>query len=104
MKPREKCAVTEHLVDERIRRFFARQMDRQTKRTRMALDLPFNRAGVRRFHEARPAAGDDVDAHPGEFQTELLHFLVDRIAATDSRAAENRHTVVLDALRLDLIE
>src|SRR2546428_9225574 len=96
--------MPEHLVDERIRRLFGRQMDGQPERSRMALDLTLRRAGVRRLHQAWSAAGDDVDPHPSQLVAELLHFFVDGIATLDAGTAEDRDAIMLDPLGLDLIE
>src|SRR5438067_3553563 len=104
VQPRKEGSVPEDFVDERIRAFLRRQMNGQTERARVRLDLPLDRAGVRGFHEAWTAAGDDVDPHPRQLEGELLHFLVDRIAAADARAAEDGDAVVLDPLGLDVIE
>jgi hypothetical protein len=70
----------------------------------MALDLPFDRPGVRRLHQSRSATGDDVDSHVRQLEAELLHLVVGGIAAADARTAEDRDAVVLDTLRLDLVE
>src|SRR5581483_3125358 len=104
VQPREERSVAEDLVDEWVGAFFLRKMDGEAERARVALDLPFDRAGVRRLHESGSAAGDDVHAHPRQLVAELLHLGVDRIARLDARAAEDRHAIVLDPLRLDLIE
>src|SRR5688572_20797357 len=104
VQPREERPVTEDLVDERIRLLLARQMDGQAERAGTALDLTFDGAGVGRLHETGAAAGDDVHAHPRQLEAELLHFLVDGIAPPDPRAAENRDAIVLDTLRLDLVD
>src|SRR5205823_1748782 len=79
-------------------------MDRQSERPGFAFDLTFSRAGVGRFHQAGAAASDDVHAHARQLEAERLHFLINRIAAANARAAENRDAIMLDALGLDLIE
>ncbi len=104
METAEEGAVAEDLVDERIGSLFRRQVDGQPEGARLGVDLAFHRAGVGRFHQPRPSARDDVDAHPGQLEAEHLHFVVDRIAVTDARAAEDRDAVVLDLLGLDLVE
>src|SRR3954452_16285324 len=70
----------------------------------MALGLPFHRAGVRGFHQSRPAAGDDVRAESRELVTGFLGLVVNGIAALNPRASEHGHAVMLDPLRLNLIE
>ena len=103
VQAREEGAVAENLVHERVGGFLGGQVDGQAERARLAA-LPLHRARVRRFHQSRPAAGDDVHAHPRQLGAQLLDFFVDRIAAPDARAAEDRDAVVLDALGLDLVE
>src|SRR4051794_13532908 len=70
----------------------------------MALRLPFHRSGIGGFHQSRPAAGNDVRAEPREFVAEFLGLVVNGIAALNPRAPEHRHAVMLDPLRLNLIE
>src|SRR3954451_9897504 len=70
----------------------------------MALGLPFHRARIHGFHQSRPAAGDDVRAKPRELVAEFLGLIVNRIAALNPRASEHGHAIVLDPLRLNLIE
>src|SRR5207253_41938 len=70
----------------------------------MAFDLPFRRTRIRCFHQSRTAARDDVDSHARELRAQRFHLFVDRVAMADARAAEDRDAIVLDALRLDLIE
>src|SRR5258707_30805 len=70
----------------------------------MALGLPFHRSGIRGLHQSRTAAGDDVRPKPRQLVAEFLGLVVDGIAALNPRAAKHRHAVVLDPLRLNLIE
>src|SRR6266849_2701511 len=104
MQTRKERAMAKDLVDERIGLLFGRQVNRQTKGASMALDLAFGCSGIRGFHQTGTAAGDDVDAHPRQLVAQRLDLFVDRIAVADAGAAEDRDTVVLDALGLDLIE
>src|SRR5205085_9409285 len=103
MESREEGPVTEHLVDKGVRVLLGRQMNGETKRPRVALDLSLDGAGVRSLHEAGTASGNDVDAHVSELIAQLLDLVVDGIATAYPRAAEDRDAVVLDALRLNLV-
>src|SRR5262249_14522541 len=76
----------------------------QSERPGLAFDLSFGRPGIGGLHEAGPAAGDDVHAHARQLEAERLHLVIDWIPSADARAAEDRNAVMLDALRLDLVE
>src|SRR5258708_5486823 len=93
MQPREEGAVPEDFVDEWVRSLLRGHVDGQTERAGVALDLAFDRAGIGRLHQARPAAGHDVYAHARQLEAEAFDLLIDWIAAADAGAAADRDAV-----------
>src|SRR5260221_3395518 len=100
----EEGAMPEDLVDEGDASLFVREVNGQPERPRLSPGLPLDGAGIRGLHEPRAAAGDDVDPHPCQRCAERLHLVINRVAMPDAGASEDRDAVVLDVLRLDLVE
>ena len=81
-------------VDVRVHRLLARQLDAEADREPAALAA----AEIRRFHQARPAAGDDGPARLGEEQRRLAGELVRARPCRRARRAEARDGRTVDSL------
>ena len=93
VEAREEGGVGGHLVEERVRLLLHRQQDGEAERARLVAVGAVASSLVRRPHEPRPAAGDDVAAHVGEPPRQLLHLAV--VLLLDGAAgAEDRHPEV----------
>src|SRR5882724_6746196 len=91
VEAREEGGVLGHLVEERVGLLLQGEEDGEAERTGLVAVGALVRPLVRRPHEPRAAAGDDVAAQVGQPPGELLDPGVGLVLRLDARGAEDRH-------------